>query len=101
MLEEFTTWLLGLIKEAFSALWDFMSDVFVGLIDMLLTALVALFGTIPIPAFLSEGLGSVWSGMDGGAMYLLTALGVPQGLAIIGAGYAFRLVRKVVTLFQW
>lgn len=101
MLAEFTAWLVGLVKAFFAALWSFVVDAFIGLVDLVLSALIALFALIPVPAFLSDGLASVWGQLDSPVLYLVTAAGMPPALAILGAAYLFRLTRKVVTLFQW
>ena len=101
MLNDFTTWLLQLITKFFSALWDFVVDAFVNALDLLLSAVVGLLGLIPVPDALSQGLQSFFAGVDPGIIYLVNALGVFAGFAMIGAAYGFRLVRKVVTLFQW
>lgn len=101
MLAEFTAWLLGLVKAAFIALWQFVVDVFIGLVELIVMAVVGLLSLIPVPEFLSQGLQSVYGQLDPGILYLLGASGLPMALGIIGTGYAFRLVRKVVTLFQW
>ena len=101
MLSEFTAWLLDLVKAAFTALWSFVVDAFIGLVELLVGAIVGLISLIPVPAFLSGGLQSLFGQLDPGIVYLLSASGLPAALAILGTGYAFRLVRKVVTLFQW
>jgi hypothetical protein len=101
MLTEFTTWLLQLIGQFFSDLWSFVLDALINVVDLITAAFVALIVAIPAPTFLSNGLNSVYSTLDPGILYLLTATGLPQGLAIIGAGYGFRMLRKFVTLFQW
>lgn len=101
MLAEFTAWLLDLVKGVFAALWSFVVDAFIGLVDLLVTAVVALLALIPVPEFLSQGLQGVYGQLDPAILYLLAASGLPAGLAIIGTGYLFRLGRKVATLFQW
>lgn len=101
MLAEFTAWLLSLVKEFIGALWDFLTDLFVSLIDLLVSALVALVSAIPVPEFLSQGLQGVYGQLDPAISYLLAASGIPAALAIVGAGYTFRLLRKFATLFQW
>lgn len=101
MLAEFTSWLVGLVKAAFTALWSFVVDAAIGLVDLFVSAVVGLVSLIPVPAFLSGGLQSVYGSLDPGLLYLLSASGLPAGLAIIGTGYSFRLARKAATLFQW
>jgi len=101
MLQEFTTWLLSLVVKVFAALWDFVADAFINILDLLLSAVVGLISLIPLPAFISGGLQSLFSSLDPGILYLITSAGLPLGLGFIGAAYVFKLIRKVVTLFQW
>ncbi len=101
MLEQFTSWLLGLLKQLFADLWEFISDALLGILDVIITAFVTLVSAIPVPDFLGTGLGSVFAQLDSGVLWLVTQAGVPQGLAVLGLGYAFRLLRKFLTLFQW
>ena len=101
MLADFTTWLLNLLKQAFQAAWDFLGDVVVWALDQVVGAFVFLINAIPVPSWLSGGLGSLFGGLDGGVMYVVTQCGLPAALAVIGGGYAFRLARKFFTLFQW
>jgi hypothetical protein len=101
MLAQFTAWLWSLVVAVFVAVWDFVQDAFIAVLDGLVQAFVFIVGSIPIPGWLSGGLGGVWAGLDGGVMWVSTQCGVPQALAIVGAGYAFRLTRKFFTLFQW
>jgi hypothetical protein len=101
MLKQFTDWLWSLVVAVFGAMWDFVQDAVVAVLDGLVGAFVYIVSIIPVPAWLSGGLGGVWSGMDGGIIWVATQCGVPQAMAIIGAGYAFRLTRKFFTLFQW
>jgi len=101
MLAELTQWLLNLVRSIFAALWDFVTDVVISILELIINAFVGLVSLIPVPDWLSNGLASAWSGMDSGVLYVVTQCGVPAALAIIGGGYAFRLARKFFTLFQW
>lgn len=101
MLTEFTTWLFSLVVDVFDAAWTFLSDAFINIIGLVANAFATLIAAIPVPSFISGGLGQSWAGMDSGVLYVVTQCGVPEALAVIGAGYAFRLTRKFLTLFQW
>lgn len=101
MLGEITGWLWDLVVKLFDAVWSFAKDIAVEVFDLLVSAFVALIAAIPVPVWMTDGLGSFWGGMDSGVIYLLSQAGVPEALALIGGGYAFRFARKVVTLFQW
>lgn len=101
MLADFTNWVLDLIDAVLVALWDFLADVFTELLDLLLTAILAVVAAIPVPAFLSSGLSSLFNALDPAVIYFLTMFGLPQALAMFGTAFVFRLARKVITLFQW
>ena len=101
MLEEFTDWLFGLVQDAFSALLDLLKDVFIAILELVLTAIGTALSAIPVPEFLTHGMQSILNGLGGDVTWLLGQSGLAAGLAIVGAGYGFRLVRKIVTLFQW
>lgn len=101
MLEQFTTWLLALLKQLFTDLWQFVVDLVLTLFEQLVNAFVFVVSHIPVPDFLTSGLGSMFGQLDSGVMFVVTQCGLPAALAVIGAGYSFRVVRKFVTLFQW
>ena len=101
MLAEFTEWLVALVKQFFASLWTFVSDAFIAFFGLVVEAFVSLVTSIPVPDFMQGGLAGLWGDLDPGIAYALTQSGVPAALALIGAGYAFRLVRKFATLFQW
>jgi hypothetical protein len=101
MLTQFTSWLWSLIVGIVQPMWDFVQDAFIAVVDGIVSAFVALVVAIPVPNWLAGGLSQTWNGLDGGVLFFVTQAGVPAALAIIGAGYVFRLIRKFATLFQW
>ncbi|PLC06016.1 hypothetical protein CY658_02905 [Variovorax sp. RO1] len=101
MLKQFTDWLWSLIVAAFGAVWGLLQDAFIAFFTLVVNGFASLVAAIPVPAFISGGLGSLWAQMDPGMVYLLSEAGVPAAFAVLGGGYAFRLARKFLTLFQW
>ncbi|WP_375575578.1 hypothetical protein [Paracidovorax oryzae] len=101
MLSEITEWLKALAIAVFTAAWDFVADAFISLFGLVVDGIIGLVTAIPVPDWMSQGLGVLWSRLDPGVIWLLSAVGVPAALGIIAAGFAFRLARKVLTLFQW
>lgn len=101
MLKEFTDWLLGLVKKIFGALWDFVVDAAIAIFSGIVDAFASAVAAIPVPDWLANGLQSIYGQLDGALLYYLSQAGFPQALAILGAGYGFRMLRKIVTLFQW
>lgn len=101
MLADFTKWLADLVRDIFKALWDFVTDILIEVFDLLMTAVVTLVGLVPIPESLSGGMAQLWANLDPALLYLSHQIGIPAALGILGAGWAFRLTRKLVTLGQW
>lgn len=100
-ISEFLHNILQHIVDFFIWLVDFFKDILLWFIDQLLTAFVALIQLIPLPAFITTGLNSLFAEMPPLALYFFSHTGLVEGLGIIGAGYGFRLLRKFATLFQW
>lgn len=101
MIASFTKWLADLFRDVFKALWDFVTDVLVMIVDTIMTAIVFVVGLIPIPESLSGGMAQLWSNLDPALLYLAHQIGIPAALAILGTGWTFRLARKLATLGQW
>lgn len=100
-LKEFIHNIVQSIITFFIWLIDLLKDIFLWLIDGLLTALVSLIKLVPVPDAVSHGLNSYFASMSPLTLYALSHTGFPTALAIIGTAYAFRLLRKFATLFQW
>lgn len=101
MFAQFTAWLGSLFKAAFEAIWTLLTDAFIWLLDAVLTAFSAIFAAIPLPEFVTGGLQSLWGQLPDGIVWALSASGLPACLAVVGTGFAFRILRKLFTLGQW
>jgi hypothetical protein len=101
MLASFTKWLADLFRDVFSALWDFLGDILVSIVDTIVGAVLFLVGLIPVPESLAGGMAQLWAQLDPALLYLSSSVGLPAALAILGTGWAFRLGRKLATLGQW
>lgn len=95
--QNFVTWL----GEVFTALMDFIKDVFLVVFELVLDGVVFVFNTITPPEFLANGLGGLFSSLHPDILYFMSVSGIDQGLAIYGAGVSFHLLRKLFTLGQW
>lgn len=98
---KFAEWLLQLIKDGLKAAWDFITDLVIGLVELLLQAVLALVSAIPVPAFMSTGLNTVLGNIPSDVWFFAGHFKLTECMAILGAAVAFRLARKAVTLGQW
>lgn len=90
-------WMKGLFKD----LVEFITDLPLMILDGILSALAAIIGAIPMPDFMTGGLQTVVDSLPSSVLWLMANAGIGAALGIIAAGVGFRLLRKVVTLFQW
>mgnify|MGYP001546031711 CR=1 FL=1 len=93
--------LVDLVRAYWDAFTAFLTDLPIRFIDGLLGALATLIEALPRPDFLSEGLSTLFAGMGGGIMFFLAEFKVPEALALVGAAFAFRFLRRVLTLGIW
>lgn len=95
------TWIAQSIAAVFSAITGWLKDFVVWVLDALLSGVASLLESIPVPSFLQNGLGGLFSALPQPLIYLLVETGMVAGLAVIGAGVLFNLTRKLLTLGQW
>jgi hypothetical protein len=101
-ISDFTQWLVDLVKAFIKAIWDFCVDVIIELVDLLLSAFALLLDKLPAPDFLSQyGFGSIICNIDSSILFFVNIVRIPEGLGLLALGFAFRMLRKVFTLFQW
>ena len=95
-------WLGELIKSVWTAFSDFLSEIWIDIADIVLQALAAVIVSIPVPSFLSSySIGQIIGYMPSEILYFVGLLHMSEGFALISGGVAFRMVRKLITLFQW
>lgn len=90
-------WFAGL----FGDFMEFMLDMPVKVLGGILDGAIYLLSAIPVPEFLHGGLQSLFNALPNSLLYFVQFFGIPQCLALIGAGVLFRLTRKALTLGQW
>lgn len=98
---DFAVWLLQLVKDLFSAVWDFVADAFVNVLELMLQGILTVLTAIPVPSFMSSGLSSAMGQISGDVWYFASHFRLGECLTILGAAVVFRLTRKALTLFQW
>ena len=101
-LSAITEWLKTLFINIFNSLIDFLNDLWLDIAESVLNALAGTISSIPTPGFLeSISLGSLISLLPSDVLYFVGFLELSRAFGLISAGVAFRLARKLVTLFQW
>jgi hypothetical protein len=90
------------MSSFFGSLMAFLRDLIVGAVAAILSLFALMVSAIPVPDFIKTySLGTLLSAAGPDVGWFLNTLKIAQGLAIVGSGYAFRLLRKFLTLFQW
>lgn len=97
-----TSWGSGAVSSAGKSFVALIKDGVVWLVSAILGVFAAAIAAIPVPDFIKNySLGTLLSSAGPDVGWFLNTFKVAQGLTVIGAGYAFRLLRKFLTLFQW
>lgn len=100
-IDNMLAWLGAAFLSLLNGLLEFLKDILVWALNGILTAIVALIELIPVPSFMTGGLTGLFSALPQSLIYLLVETGLVAGLAVVGAGVAFNLTRKIATLGQW
>jgi hypothetical protein len=97
MIESFVLWIVHL----FQAIFQWFEDMLLNTLEKILTAIRFVISSIPVPDFLQYSLQDLFNYIPSDVVYFLNQSGISQALLFISMGVAFRMVRKVATLFQW
>lgn len=100
-MSELWSFLLDAIEKSLDWISTFFTELLPTAFDAFLSVVATAIEAIPLPDFITGGLQTVMNALPADVLYFLAQTAMPQGLAILGAAYAFRFVRKAVTLFQW
>ena len=101
-LTSLTAWLAALFQSALEIILNGLSFLVGAIIDLLSLVVVGALSLISLPAVLAGSVfGSLFDSLPGGVGYLLSAMRFDDALGIVVSAVLVRLVRKVVTLFQW
>ncbi len=101
-LSKFTGWIASVIHTVFVAAVQVLKDLVTYVFAVVLGVIAAAVSVIGVPSFIANySMNSVLGQAGPIVGFFLTYFQIPTGLSLIGAGYAFRLVRKFLTLFQW
>lgn len=99
---DLTNWFLKIFKQIWDAFVQFVKDVVLFILDIAMQLVTWIISAIPVPDFLSQySIGALLGNAGPTVGWVMSEMKIGQAMAIIAAGYAFRLLRKFLTLFQW
>ncbi|WP_442784007.1 hypothetical protein [Collimonas fungivorans] len=102
MIAKFTAWYLDLCIRILKAIGGVLYDFVITVLDAVVGVLGAAVSSIPVPSFLSTySIGNIINMMPDYVLYYVSHFRIGESMAIIGAGFAFRMTRKILTLGQW
>lgn len=101
-LSRITGWLAYAFNVFFAAIAQFFKDLVTYVLAAVLGVVALAIASIPVPDWIANNsMGNLLGQAGPIAGFFMVKLQIPAALALIGAGYAFRLLRKFLTLFQW
>jgi hypothetical protein len=101
-LGDFTTWLKDAFLWLVHAIGTLLQEAIVSGLQAVCDFFLAIFNAIPTPDFLAQySLGALLGNAGPTIGWICTTFRVGEGLAMLAAAIAFRLLRKLVTLGQW
>jgi len=101
-LGDLTNWIGQMIIALFQALMSLLMDMLIFAVENMLTLWCLAIESIPVPDFLTQySLDGLLGSAGPTITWLIGTFRIGECLAIIGAGFAFRLLRKLLTLGQW
>lgn len=101
-LRSLTDWLAAQVKAVWGFFVTFMKDLVIFSIAQTLDLVKTIIEALPPPTFLTDlALCTILSDAGAWAQWAIATFRLPEGFAILAAAIVFRLLRVVLTLFQW
>lgn len=101
-LNDLTNWLRSLAEAIWTALEALLQDLIVMWAHQVFAMYLFVLESLPMPDFLDQySMCTLLNAAGPTVGFFLSTFRVGEGLGLIGAGYVFRLLRKIATLFQW
>lgn len=101
-LDDITDWLREQFEKLFGFLVDLAKDAILWFFEKALELSATIIEKIPVPEFLENlGIGSMLQQAGPVVAWAVTTFKLAEAFALIGGAYAFRLVRKVMTMGRW
>jgi hypothetical protein len=101
-LTDLTNWIVVIIKSLMPFIFAFFTDLLELVVSAGVDSAIFIIYIVPTPDFLS-GVSICGILSNGGSTvgWAISTMQVPAGMALISAAFAFRMARKVFTVFQW
>lgn len=93
--------LIDWLGALFQDFIEFIYDLPIFLIEGIVGLIVDLIVEIPVPEFLEDGMAEYVTRFPDSILWAMGITRIDDALAIVAAGVAFRLLRKLLTLGQW
>lgn len=101
-LQKFTDWLAEMIRDLWEAIEGFFTDLFMLWMKQVAGVYMYVLDQISLPDFITQySMCSLLAAAGPTVGWAMDTFKIGEGLGMIGAAYGYRLVRKLVTLFQW
>ncbi len=101
-LTDLTDWIRDLVESVMGQLMAYFTDLFQLWFAAAIDTALLILNAVPFPDFLSGvSICGILSGGGPIVGWAISTMQVPAGVALIAAGFAFRMGRKVFTVFQW
>lgn len=97
-----TGWFSTTLPNFFRSLVKLIKDIPISILGAVLSLVSTIVDAIPVPDFMKDfSLGQLLGSAGSDVGFFMSALRISDGFVVVGAAYAFRLLRKLLTLFQW
>ncbi len=101
-LDRLTNWLKQAFKAIFDAFVLLMHDLIIAFMKAILDFVQLITDNILVPDFLTDySICSLLAQAGPEIGWAWNSLRLSECMLILGAGYSFRMLRKLFTLFQW
>lgn len=87
------------LADLWRDLKEFVTDIFIFLLDLFLKGIAFIVEQIPVPDFVQSV--NINSFLDPGLLWLVSQAGLHHALAMVGAAIVFRILRRIFTLGIW
>lgn len=101
-LDDLTDWFRDTFIALFKALIDLLGDMVVSVVKTVFDLIIVILDALPVPDFISQyGICGLLAQAGPTVAWVVQTFKIAEGMTIFVAALAFRLLRKILTAFQW